>query len=114
MSASVKHQFSAQVTAPETDIESRNDVPVTLRYLVILNTTVAVAYLQLFNKPASAVTLGSTAPTLSIGLPASSAMVFPVPESGLFMGGGGLCAAGTTTRTGSTGAALDINLGYES
>ena len=113
MPSSVKHMFSAQVTGPETDIDARTDVQATLRFLVILNTTAAVAYLQVFNAPAASVTLGTTAPTMSIGLPASSAMVFPVPESGIYMGGGGLSMAGTTTRTGSTGAPLDINVGYE-
>ena len=116
MPSSVKHPFSAQVTGTKVGVEdgtATNGKIVTLRYLVMLNTTAAVAYLQIFNLDVASVTVGTTVPVQSIGLPASSAMVFPVPESGIYLGGRGLTLAGTTTRTGSTGAAIDVNLGYE-
>jgi len=117
MPSPVKHIKTLAATAPVTQIDEGGATgafrQVTLRFLVMINTTAAVAYFQIFAKPSADVTLGTTVPDLSIGLPASSAMVFPVPESGIFMGGKGLTVAGTTTRLGLTAAIIDANLGYD-
>jgi hypothetical protein len=117
MGSSVKHNFSGQVAGTKVEVVNggtgNNVVTVTLRYLIMLNTTAAVAYLQVFANDSDDVTVGTTVPDLSIGLPASAGLVFPVPESGIWMGGKGLTLAGTTTRTGATGAAIDVNLGFE-
>ena len=104
----IAHKYSGSVAGTVINIDSTG--PVHLRALTCLNTTAAVAYLQLFNIAAASVTIGTTAPTLSIGIPASASLVFPLPENGLLMGGSGLSAAGTTTRAGATGASQDVNI----
>jgi len=110
MASTIKQLFTGQVAG--TVIALDNVGPATLRWLTFLNTTAAVAYLQIFNIAAGSVTLGTTAPTLSIGVPASAAIVIAIPEEGQHMRGNALSCAGTTTRTGNTGAALDINIGW--
>jgi len=110
MSSTIKQLFTGQVAG--TVIALDNNGPTTLRWLTFLNTTAAVAYLQIFNIAAASVTLGTTAPTLSIGVPASAALVLAIPEAGQHMRGSGLSCAGTTTRAGLTGAALDLNIGW--
>lgn len=106
----IPHFYSAQVAG--TVLELAASGPQRLRSVVVLNTTGAVAYLQVFNKVAASVTIGTTTPTLSIGLPASSAMALSLPEEGWNVGGTGLSLAGTTARTGATGAAIDVNIGF--
>jgi hypothetical protein len=86
--------------------------PQALRLLVLLNTTAAVAYFQVFNLPAASVVLGTTAPWMSFGLPADAGMVLPIPECGIECKGTGLSVAGTTLRAGSVGAAIDYNIGW--
>ena len=109
MAERIKQFFSGAVTAVQA---LDNTGPQALRFVYIFNTTVAVAYLQIFNIAAGSVTLGTTAPTLSIGIPASAAAVIPLPEGGLHMKGNALSCAGTTTRTGNTTAQLDVNIGW--
>ena len=72
----------------------------------ILNTTSAIAYVQVFDKTSANVTVGTTAPDYVIPLP---------PNSGATLGIGqgvahanGITIACTTTRTGSTGAVCDV------
>jgi hypothetical protein len=76
----------------------------------LLNTTAAVAYLQIFDAAAAAdVTLGSTTPTLSLGLIASGgAVLAPSGWKGIQFTKG-IVVAGTTTVNGNTGAAIDCN-----
>lgn len=75
------------------------------------NVNATVAYVQIFNRPAANVTLGTTAPLLSIEVPASSGRVV---ASGILMnfGGDGFSIAATTTRTGLTAlvSTVDVNI----
>lgn len=77
-----------------------------------LNTTAAVGYLQIFNLPAASVTIGTTAPVASFGVPASGSVFVSFPNGGWIVGGSGCSVAGTTSRAGSTGAAQDTNIVY--
>ena len=108
METAAKHVKSGQAAGTVIAISDTSNL---LKFLALLNTTAAVAYLQIFNLPAASVTLGTTVPKLSIGLPASAAMSLPI-ALGLKLDGQGISIAGTTTRTGSTGAAIDYNLGW--
>ena len=77
----------------------------------IKNTTGAAQYIQLFDKAAlSGVTIGTTVPDLTIGLPAngSNAVSFQVPVNFI----NGLCAFSTTTAGGSTDAVSDCVFFY--
>jgi hypothetical protein len=112
MGSRIPQKFSGQVAATVQALETKGACAI--RALTFLNTTLAVAYLQIFNLPAGSVTLGTTVPVLSIGVPLSAALVMALPEEGWNMYGDGLSCAGTTTRTGNTGAALDINIGWGS
>lgn len=88
--------------------------PVRIHCIVVMNTTAAAAYLQMFNRSAASVTLGTTAPDHVIPVLASGGAVISFGEGWRFPGGGvlntALSIAGTTTRTGSTGAAIDVFL----
>lgn len=80
------------------------------------NTTAAIAYLQIFWALAANVTLGSTTPDFVISLPTNAASDF-VKDLEWAMGLGklgttGLSVAGTTTSTGSTGAAISVSASY--
>lgn len=77
----------------------------------LFNTTAAVAYVQLFNVAAASVTLGSTAPTLSIGIPASGGVTVNFDKGIPFATA--ISYACTTTRTGSSGATCDVNFFYK-
>lgn len=83
-----------------------------LRFMKLVNTTGAAAYLQIFFKPAASVTLGTTVPDWTVRLAASESL--PIPDLagvGLMNGpviGTGLSIAGTTTPTGLTGAAISV------
>lgn len=109
-SVSASYKYSAQVTGTVVNVEAANSV--VLMALVLYNTTAAVAYLQVFLKPAASVTLGTTAPDLVFPLPANGGLTLNLSE-GWFVGGNGFSIAGTTTRTGSTGAAIDVVLAYQ-
>lgn len=106
----IPHTYSGSVAGTVIAVDATG--PQNIRFLTFLNTTAAVAYLQIFNLPAASVTIGTTAPKLSIGIPASAAIVIPIPEGGLNLAGSGLSLGGTTTRAGLTGASLDVNLGW--
>lgn len=102
--------YSAQVAGTKVEIQAASHV--SLSHIQALNTTAAVAYLQIFALPAASVTVGTTAPTLSYGIPASAQLTVELPSSLAFTSTG-MTLAGTTTRTGSTGAALDVNIAYD-
>lgn len=76
----------------------------------LFNTTAAVAYVQIFNVAVASVTLGTTAPTLSIGIPASGGVTVNFDKGVAF--GTAISYACTTTRAGSTGATCDVNFFY--
>ena len=77
----------------------------------LFNTTAAVAYVQIFNVASGSVTLGTTSPTLSIGIPASGGVTVNFDKGIAFSTA--ISFACTTTRTGSTGATCDVNFFYK-
>jgi hypothetical protein len=99
----------ANVTGTVVNINTTGTV---LKGLVVLNTTAAACYLQLFNATASNVTLGTTAPTITIPFGANANPVI-LPASGqLFQFGTALSVAATTTQTNSTGCAMSVTAFY--
>lgn len=95
-------------TASSTKAGLRDGSSVTVYGLELLNKESAVSYLQIFNRPAASVTVGTTVPIASIGLPASGGCTLSFPM-GWIVGGDGFTIASTTTRTGSTTAGIDYN-----
>lgn len=85
-----------------------------LHYLKLVNTTGTTAYLQIFKQPAAGVTLGTTTPDWVIRLAANESIerAFVMPTD-LGPGATGISIAGTTTPTGSTGAAISVSALYE-
>ncbi len=81
----------------------------TVRAIHLLNKEVAVSYFQVFNLPSASVTVGTTVPLFSIGVPASASMPLSFGD-GQILGGSGLTIASTTTRAGSTTAGVDYNI----
>jgi len=79
----------------------------------ILNSAATVCYVQFFDTT-GAVTLGTTTPTFSLGLPAGAAANIPATRPGIAFSSG-LKIAATTTRAGSTacGTGVDVNLWYK-
>lgn len=102
-----KYNYSAQVNATKAEVSATSGT--ILMAMALLNTTSAVAYLQMFFKPASEVTVGTTAPDHVIPLPASGGISWPL-LGGWYLPGAGLTIAGTTSRSGSTNAAIDVSL----
>lgn len=108
MSSGAGLPFSAQVTTKQ----QVKDAAGTVAGWSVLNTTSAIAYVQIFNALAASVTLGSTAPD----------WVIPVPANGTTGAGTNgmlslsilhstaITIACTTTRTGPTTAACDVLL----
>jgi hypothetical protein len=81
-----------------------------LAFLSCYNPNATVAYVQFFDTVGT-VTLGTTVPKLSIGVPATQHVSVPVGAAFL----AGIKAAATTTATGSTapGTALDCNFAFQ-
>jgi hypothetical protein len=101
--------FNDAVTAP-VDMNSTGRI----WGLRLINTTVAVAYLQVFDVPAAAVVLGTTKPSWVIALKASESLVWPMPEPADIANSAsvpprGLSIAGTTTATGAATAAISVS-----
>ncbi len=78
--------------------------------LTLHNNNAAVNWLQIFFSPASAVTLGTTVPDLSIPLPASSAMTWSFGGEGWRIGRTGLCVAATTLAANATAGSITYNI----
>lgn len=76
------------------------------------NPSGAVAYIQLFDAATpGAITLGSTAPKLSLGIPSALASGLGPTAVGIqFLSG--IQAAATTTATGSSGSSMDCNVTF--
>ena len=110
MSEPAKHTVEGQAAGTKVELDAQG--PVTLKMVYCLNTVAAVSYFQVFFRKAADVTVGSTVPDLSFGIPASAAFSMPIPSNGIRRGGNGLTVAGTTTREGSTGAAVDFNIAW--
>ncbi len=99
------------LTATKTAVKT---TPGVLGILYCYNPNTSVAYVQVYNALLANVTVGSTTPTVSFGVAASSIGGFG------FGGGSGyylstaISVAATTTATGSSApsTALDCNVGY--
>lgn len=104
---------SGSIGATKTDIGTAN-TPGQLGGWYIGNSNASVVYVQFFNAQASAVTLGTTPPTLSLMIPASSAANVAAGAVGIQFGTA-ISIAITTTRSGSTGpgSTVDYNLFYK-
>lgn len=76
----------------------------------IQNLTAAVAYLQVFDAAAANVTVGTTAPTWYIAIPASGNVQVFTPKP--IKHTTGLSLASTTTATGSSSAATSVTVFY--
>lgn len=97
--------YSGQVSGTVVQVSNQSTY---VGQLVLGNTTAAVAYLQVFWAPSGSVTLGTTAPDLVFLIPASSGAVIPFGKEGLKTRGTAWSIACTTTRSGSTGAAVEV------
>ena len=103
--------YQGNVTGTVLDVGPTDAKSPCIVYAIqFLNTTAAVAYLQVFNTKAASVTIGTTAPIATFGVPASGQVTVLFPTDGWFVGGTGLSVAGTTARAGATGAAQDVNI----
>jgi hypothetical protein len=102
--------FSGQVT---TAVQV-SAVPVDIGAYQILNTTAAIAYVQVFYRLAADVTLGTTAPDVAIPLPASGGATLNFSGSGWRTrgraGSNGLTIASTTSPTNATTALSHVVL----
>lgn len=81
--------------------------------LNLFNNNAVVGWLQIFKKPASGVTLGTTAPDVSIPLTASGELTWSFGDKGWNLGGTGLSVAATTTRTGAVAGSIAYNIVHE-
>lgn len=74
------------------------------------NPNAAISYVQFFNAATGSVTLGTTAPFMSVGIPANSRAALEIPAGVAFSTA--ISVAATTTRTGSTAPSspVDINI----
>jgi len=82
-------------------------------FFAALNQTAgANAFLQIFTTAAANVTLGTTTPNMTIGLPNGGGISAPFPEGWLAGDKTGLSVAGTTTATGSAGSNITVNFIY--
>lgn len=85
--------------------------------LKLVNTTAAVAYLQIFDQLAANVTVGTTAPKWVIRLAASEStpipLIVPLGIGQLQASNPGISMAGTTTAGGSTPAAISVSALFE-
>lgn len=77
------------------------------------NNNTAVSYLQIFNTASGSVTLGTTAPVASFGIPPGGGFTKDIPSGWAF--GTAITVAVTTTRSGSTGPTntVDLNIWYD-
>jgi hypothetical protein len=110
-SGSGKAFFNDAVAATAVQIKATTGQ---LYLLDLVNTTAAAAYLQVFFKPSASVTVGTTAPDMTIRLLASvgKTLVLTVPVGyppGTTPQTAGLTVAGTTTATGAVGAAISVS-----
>jgi len=104
---------TGSIGATKTDIGTANTAG-NVGGWYIYNPNSSVAYVQFFNAQASAVTLGSTAPIYSLGIPATSAANIAPGMVGISHATA-ICIAVTTTRAGSTGpsSTVDYNIWYK-
>lgn len=85
--------------------------PATVVSVHAINTTVAVAFIQLFDAAtAASVTVGTTVPRWVVSSPATSASSDHGVPSGGIVFRNGIVAASTTTPLGNTGATQHLRL----
>ena len=103
---------TGSIGATKTDIGTANTAGIVSGWY-FYNPNNSVAYVQVFNLQASAVTLGTTAPVYSIGIPALSAANLMSPTG--ITHSTAISIAVTTTRAGSTnvGSTVDYNIFYK-
>lgn len=104
---------TGSIGATKTDIGTANTAG-NVGGWYIYNANSSVAYVQFFNTQASGVTLGTTAPVYSLGIPATSAANIAPGMVGISHSTA-ICIAITTTRAGSTGpsSTVDYNIWYK-
>jgi|SRR5882672_11149079 len=79
----------------------------------LVNSTAAVAYLQVFGLPAASVVLGTTVPDWHIKLTANQSLQLQWQQGLGFSGGGsGMSIAGTTLAQGTVAAAISVTAFY--
>lgn len=105
--------FTGSVTSTKTQVKGSGG---TIYGITCVNNGTAIAYLQVFNKTSSSVTVGTTAPDYVVPIPApasgsNGAGIREEYAKGLSFGTG-ITVACTTTRTGSTSATADVNVNY--
>lgn len=101
-------EYSGQVGATVVQV---SETPSLIGNIVLLNTTAAKAYLQIFWLASGNVNLGTTPPALVIPLPANGGIALNYGDEGwLTRGAGPWSIAGTTTRTGNTEALIDVTI----
>jgi hypothetical protein len=100
--------FNDAVDATKATVKA---APTRLHLLKLRNTTGAAAYLQVFDKLAADVTVGTTVPDFVIPLAANEGTTVPfhMPIALKI----GMVIAGTTTPGGSTNAAIDVMAALE-
>lgn len=84
--------------------------PTYIDSMVLVNTTAALAYVQIFWVAAASVTLNSTVPDVVIPLPPSGGAVLHFGDGGWKTLGTAWSLACTTTRTGSSAALVDVTI----
>ena len=79
----------------------------------VYNANSTACYLQVFNTASGSVTLGTTTPTMSLGIPAGGGANVAMPNGIAFSTA--ISMAATTTRAGSTActSAIDVNIQYK-
>jgi hypothetical protein len=104
---------TGSIAATKTDIGTANTAG-NVGGWYIYNPNASVAYVQFFNTQASGVTLGTTAPVYSLGIPATSAANVAPGMVGIGHSTA-ISIAVTTTRAGSTGtgSTVDYNIWYK-
>lgn len=101
--------YSAAVGGTVVNIDANKGI--TIKDLVLVNNTAALAYLQIFGKAAADVTLGTTTPTHVIPMLASGGL--SLPDLNLKIGGPACSIACTTGRANAVAATTDVFATYE-
>lgn len=101
--------YSVALTNTVVDIEIVGNCRFSL--LDMGNNNVAASYVQIFNRPAASIVLGTTPPFLSFFVPISGGRVVALGTI-QDLGGDGFSIVATTTRAGSTAPvnAIDVNI----
>lgn len=103
--------YSATITNTVVNVEIVGNCRFSL--MDMGNNNAAASYVQIFNRPAADVALGTTPPLHSYFVPANGGRVIAFGTIHDF-GGDGFSIAATTTRSGSTApaATVDVNVAF--